>query len=219
VRYDERVPAIPSVPPHAAALLAAAVLLAAGCPATSTPSSRHSGLPPEPPAAVEPGSFRPPVYAPMGRLYLTLADELSESFVLVQAAVALDGNFLLYCPRPEDPQRSLDMTQNFLAFDGPLTAGPHALSIALLYRGHGQGIFSYLSGYTFRVESTHEFALAESSLVVLRAAARERGGPETALEDRPFIVFEDRSAEPVSAGSYRECPWVDSPAEPGNAPP
>jgi hypothetical protein len=192
-------------------MLAAAVLFAAaGCPSRVSSSSQVQ-LPPPPAGPIEPGSVHPLVTAPAGRFYLTFSDGLSDSFLLAHAAIVLDGRYLLYCDQPEDQRRSLDLDDLFLVYDGALSAGNHSLSVDLVYRGNGSGVFSYLQGYTFHVRSSHVFELPESSFVALHVAAIERGGPETALEDRPSIAFEDRSADPVSVTAYRGCPWVDSP--------
>ena len=75
-------------------------LLAAGCPSRSptSPGAHEPGPPPD--GTLAPGSFRPVVVEPSGRLYLTFADELSSGFRLVNLRFALDDDWIVACGEP-----------------------------------------------------------------------------------------------------------------------
>ena len=200
-----------------AALVVAALCGAAGCPPTPSSPSPHDP-PPEPPPGtlVEPGAFRPTITGPSGRLYLTFEDALSDTFELVRMELALDDEYILVCG---DDARLLDVDEPYLVFHGDVAAGTHTLRVALEYRGHGHGVFSYLEGYRFRVRAVHGFGVTEHAFVALHAAAIEQGGPEVPLEDRPHVVFRDRSADPVAGTTSPGCPWGEVRQQPETAGP
>ncbi|MBN1770508.1 MAG: hypothetical protein JXB32_04535 [Deltaproteobacteria bacterium] len=143
-----------------------------------------------------------------GRLIVTFEDGLSEAFRLVRAEVARDGVPLWNC---HDPERSLDVREPILIHDGPVGPGAHRLSVSLEYRGRGHGVFSYLSQYTFRVASAHEFGIPPSGTLALRVASWERGDPNTPLEERPQVRFEEQPFLLWAVQSRTGCPWADDP--------
>ncbi|MBI5486810.1 MAG: hypothetical protein HY905_05730 [Deltaproteobacteria bacterium] len=189
-----------------AATFAATVLLGgAGCPTRPLTSMGGHEPPPPPAGMIEPGSFRPIVTEPSGRLYLTFQDELSETFRLVRMEFALDGEYAMVCG---DNERTLDAREPVLVYDGRLRAGSHAVNVVLQYGGVGHGIFSYLSGYTFTVRASHDFELPAASFVALHARAYENGDVTTPIEDRPHVAFEDRSTDPPRVTPRAGCPWA-----------
>jgi hypothetical protein len=191
------------------AALALLTVLIAGCPPRS-PSSGGSQTPPLPPGgSVEPGAFRPIVLEPSGRLYLTFQDTLSTTFRLVRIQFALNDEYVLVCG---DGERSLDAAEPILVYDGRFGAGSHTADVELTYRGVGHGVFSYLEGYTFRVRASHELELPAAAFVALHVRSFEHGSPETPIEDRPQISFEDRSADPPRVEPRAGCPWGEEPA-------
>ena len=62
----------------------------------------------------------------------------------------------------------------------------HELAV---YRGHGYGVFKYLTKYKFTVRSSHTFTATEGKATRIEAVGFERGGVTTPLEDRPAIDF------------------------------
>jgi hypothetical protein len=146
-----------------------------------------------------------------GRLIVTFEDGLSTSFRLVEAELALDGRPLWTC---DDPERALDARAPVLVHDGPVSGGPHRLTVSLAYRGQGHGVFSYLEGYTFRVESAHEVALPATGTLAVRVAAYEQGDATTPLEDRPQVRFEEQPFLVWAVQSRVGCPWAAPEAAP-----
>jgi hypothetical protein len=178
------------------------------------PAACHRDQPPSPPrestAARWPeglqGYQRPVVVGPAGRVLVTFEDRLTSSFRLTAVAFAIDDEPLLICRSGE---QTLDAGTPILVFDGDLAAGPHELQVKLEYRGYGEGVFSYLSGYTFEVRGAHAFVLQEAQFLALHATAWEQGDAETPIEDRPQVRFEDRSTSPVHAVVLAGCPWTE----------
>mgnify|MGYP000678174467 CR=1 FL=1 len=144
-----------------------------------------------------------------GRLIVTLEDTVSSSFRLVAAEVELDGTVLWICRDPEQSQ-SLDLREPVLVHDGLGAAGAHRLTTSLEYRGQGQGIFSYLGQYTFRVRGTHEFGIPAAGTLALRVTASEQGDVFTPLEERPQVRFEEQPFLLWAARSGASCPWTAS---------
>ena len=69
--------------------------------------------------------------------------------------------------------------------------GNHTVSVVMVYRGNGFGIFSYLRGYVFTLRSSHTFTAEEGKQVRVKVTGYEKGGLITDLKDRPDIRFEN----------------------------
>ncbi len=116
-------------------------------------------------------------------------NRMSRSYKLVKALYALDGAPIF---NKADEEGSLSDREEFEVYNGSIVPGEHTLTINLEYRGHGLGVFSYLKGYRFKVRSTHTFTAPEGRQVTLRIVGFEKGGPSTALEERPAIKYVER---------------------------
>jgi len=120
-------------------------------------------------------------------------NEMGSSFTLEKVQYALDGTAVL-----EKEGGDLDQRPEFEIFSGPVVPGQHTVSALLVYRGHGFGVFSYLSGYVFTLRSSHTFQVDEGKQVRVTIVGYERGGATADLADRPDIRFEDALASPGS---------------------
>ncbi|MBI3205162.1 MAG: hypothetical protein HYZ29_26725 [Myxococcales bacterium] len=108
--------------------------------------------------------------------------KMSSAFRLVGAAYALDGVILL-----DTNDASLLGARDFPVLESPLRPGAHELAVLLRYRGHGSGVFSYLSGYRFEVKDAMHFqvpARGRAEVVVVGEENPDRTAP---LEKRPRI--------------------------------
>ena len=79
---------------------------------------------------------------------------------------------------------------NCIKTDPCFTHSNHTISVHMIFRGHGYGIFSYLRGYKFTVRSSHTFTASEGRQNVITVRAYEKGNITTELKDRPAIKFE-----------------------------
>ena len=84
---------------------------------------------------------------------------------------------------------ALDAKREFEVFNGSIVPGNHTISVHMVFRGHGYGIFSYLKGYTFKVRSSHTFTAAEGRQNAITVKAFEKGNITTELKDRPAVKF------------------------------
>ena len=81
-------------------------------------------------------------------------NEMGGSFVLESVAYALDGAPVF---TKIDVDGDLDKKEEFEIFNGRIVPGQHQIAVKLQFRGHGFGVFSYLEGYKFKVQSSYTF--------------------------------------------------------------
>ncbi len=129
---------------------------------------------------------------------------MSPGFRLIELSYALDGRTLYHWlgePRgsgaAEIPAGQDDPAsgRSFPVFEGDIASGEHELSLRAIYRGHGNGIFSYLRGYTFSVASSERFKAKPSRVTSIIVVAYEKGTAITELAERPAVRF-SVSSEP-----------------------
>ena len=53
-----------------------------------------------------------------------------------------------------DVDGDLEKREEFEIFNGRIVPGNHQIAVRSTFRGHGYGIFSYLEGYKFKVQSS-----------------------------------------------------------------
>lgn len=63
------------------------------------------------------------------------------------------------------------------------------VSVTTTYRGHGYGVFSYLSKYTFTARGETPFTVEPGRVTEIVAIGYERERPAGPLEDRPAIAW------------------------------
>lgn len=135
-----------------------------------------------------------------GQALIVHENRMSEGFKLVRVAYALDGAPIF---TKADEEGTLGDQREFEVYNGSIVPGEHTLTVSLEYRGHGYGVFSYLKGYRFKVRSTYTFAVPEGRVATVVVVGYEKGGPSTALEDRPAIRYierVERQARPEGEG-------------------
>jgi len=128
-------------------------------------------------------------------------NKMGSSYRLVKVLYSLDGAPIF---NKADEEGSLGDREEFDVYNGSIVPGEHTLTVKLEYRGNGYGIFSYLKGYRFKVNSSHTFTAPEGKAVTLRIVGYEKGGPTAPLEDRPAIQYIENvaaqgSSEPQAA--------------------
>jgi hypothetical protein len=127
---------------------------------------------------------------------LVHVNKMGSSFRLTKLVYALDGTQIF--SRNDEDATSLYKTKSFDILTGPIAPGSHTISVVAIYRGHGYGVFKYLTKYKFTVRSSHTFTAQEGKATRIEAVAFEKGGKTTRLEDRPAIDFK------VTAGTGQE---------------
>ena len=113
-------------------------------------------------------------------------NEMGSSFRLSKLVYAVDGAQIF---SKSDESGSLDEKKEFEVFNGSIVPGNHTISVMMIFRGHGYGIFSYLKGYKFTVRSSHTFTAGEGRQTSVTVRAYEKGNITTELKDRPAVDF------------------------------
>lgn len=111
---------------------------------------------------------------------------MGNSFRLVHLLYALDGTQVF---ARKDQTDLLNRNQELEILAGPIAPGSHTISVLAVYRGHGYGVFKYLTKYKFTIRSSHTFTVSDNKATRIEVIAFERGGVTTPLEDRPAIDF------------------------------
>ena len=121
------------------------------------------------------------------RAVLFHRNEMGSSFVLESVAYALDGAPIF---TKVDVNGDLDKREEFEIFNGRIVPGQHQVAVRLVYRGNGYGVFSYLEGYKFKVQSSYTFNAEGGKVTTVRVVGFEKGGLTTDLKDRPAVRYD-----------------------------
>ena len=128
-------------------------------------------------------------------------NEMGSSFVLESATYTLDGAPIF---NKIDSNGDLADKPSFEIFNGLIVPGNHQISVRLAYRGHGFGLFTYLEGYKFKVQSSYTFNAEPAKITTVKIVGFEKGGFTSDFKDRPAIrydieVAKDAGMKPASA--------------------
>jgi uncharacterized small protein (DUF1192 family) len=114
-------------------------------------------------------------------------NEMGSSFYLESVAYALDGAPVY---SKVDVDGDLEKREEFEIFNGRIVPGNHQISVQLVYRGHGYGLFSYLEGYKFKVQSSYTFNAEPGKVNTIKVVGFEKGGLTAELKDRPAVRYD-----------------------------
>jgi hypothetical protein len=135
-------------------------------------------------------------------------NEMGSQFVLESVSYALDGAPIF---TRVDSDGDLDKKQEIEIFNGRIVPGNHAISVKLQYRGHGYGVFSYLEGYKFRVQSSYTFDAEGGKVTQIKIVGYEKGNITTDLKDRPAVKYDSE----VVRDTVKRASDAQAPAAPG----
>ena len=138
-------------------------------------------------------------------------NEMGASFRMIKLIYALDGTQVF--ARTDDTAESLYKTRSFDVFAGPIAPGNHNVSAVATYRGHGYGVFEYLSKYTFTARGNQAFIAGEGKISKIDCRGFEKGGPTMPLEKRAAIECKVTQVQPEKPGDK-----TDAAGKPGAAP-
>ncbi|HEX3480400.1 MAG TPA: hypothetical protein VHT91_35525 [Kofleriaceae bacterium] len=154
------------------------------------------------------------------------SNEMGASFRLIKLVYALDGTQVF--ARTDDTAESLYKARSFDVFAGPISPGNHTISAVATYRGHGYGVFEYLSKYTFTARGNQAFIAGAGKISKVDCHGFEKGGPTMPLEKRAAVECKvtqvqpdkpaDKGDKPDAAGRPGTPGPAGSPAAPAGAP-
>jgi len=114
-------------------------------------------------------------------------NEMGSSFYLESVSYALDGAPVY---SKVDVDGDLEKREEFEIFNGRIVPGNHQVSVQMVYRGHGYGLFSYLEGYKFKVQSSYTFNAEPGKANTIKIVGFEKGGFTTDMKDRPAVRYD-----------------------------
>lgn len=135
------------------------------------------------------------------------ANEMGSSFRLIKLIYSLDGTQVFV--RTDETAESLYKTKSFDIFAGPISPGNHNLAVVATYRGHGYGVFEYLTKYTFVAKGGQTFTAGEGKIAKVDCRGYEKGGATTPLEKRATVDCKVTQVQPEKP--------ADKPATPAPA--
>lgn len=136
--------------------------------------------------------------------------EMGASFRLIKLIYALDGTQVFV--RTDETAEDLYKSKSFDVFAGPIAPGNHSVSAVATYRGHGYGVFEYLSKYTFTAKGNLAFLAGEGRISKVDCRGYEKGGPTTPLEKRASIECKVAQLAPEKPPESPVAPAGSAPA-------
>ncbi len=140
------------------------------------------------------------------KLVIVHRNEMGASFYLESVAYALDGAPVY---TKVDADGDLEKRDEFEIFSGRVSPSEHQISVQLVYKGRGYGVFSYLEGYKFRVQSSHPFKAEPGKVTTVKVVGFEKGGITAELKDRPAVRYDidvqrEQGVQPAAASGSTE---------------
>jgi hypothetical protein len=118
-------------------------------------------------------------------------NQMGKSFKLIELRYTLDGE-RLFDKTAQDEK--LELIQRKEVFRGVIEPGRHNLRVHMLYQGQGFGVFSYLRGYKFKVESKHKFWVNPGQTFTATVTGFERS--VDVLAERPAVRWSVKKDPP-----------------------
>jgi hypothetical protein len=118
-------------------------------------------------------------------------NEMGSQFILESVAYALDGAPIF---TKADANGDLDKREEFEIFNGRIVPGNHQVAVRMVYRGHGYGVFSYLEGYKFKLQSNQTFNAEAGKVTTVKVVGFEKGGITADIKDKPTIRYDITTA-------------------------
>jgi hypothetical protein len=119
------------------------------------------------------------ITTPRGGVVVQFRDATGNSYQLMNVVCIIDGKKVA-----SKQGGALAQTGTTKLFDGRLSVADHTVAVIAEYRGYGGGVFSYVEGYRFKVESRRTLSVAADGSTQVVVTTVERGGPTVPLEQR-----------------------------------
>jgi len=114
-------------------------------------------------------------------------NELGAAYSIQSVSYFLDGQSI-YSKAALDG--SIGKTKEFKLHDGAIPAGNHTLSVSMILRGNGFGVFNYVDRYTFNVQSSYGFAAEDGKSCEVWVRLKERKGIGKSFIERPSVEYD-----------------------------
>jgi hypothetical protein len=136
------------------------------------------------------------------KLVVIHKNQMGANFLLTEVSYFLDGQPLWQ--EVDETGRKLTEMREHTVQDGSIVQGSHTLTVRLVYKGDGNGVFKYLAGYTWRLKDSITFNSEPGKVLTISTVGYEQGNFTTEMTERPKIRFDsnvasDTRAHPKSA--------------------
>jgi hypothetical protein len=126
------------------------------------------------------------------RVILAHRNLMGSTYKLVRVVFTMDGAQIY---ARTDETGSLDSEDELVIYDGNLPPGPHNVTVELHYKGHGYGVFEYLTGYTFDTHESFSFTAPENGAIKVVSVGFEHGNLTTEMKDRPAVQWQEQELD------------------------
>lgn len=126
------------------------------------------------------------------KIVIVHKNTLGPSFLITEASYYLDGQPLWQ--EVDEAGTKLTEKRDRPVWDGNIVEGPHTLTVRLVVKGNGTGVFQYLAGYKWTLKDSITFTAEPGKVFSLDAVAFEKGNFTTPLEERPNIRFDSNTS-------------------------
>jgi hypothetical protein len=127
----------------------------------------------------------------LATLVVVHESKMGKAFKLIELRYTLDRD-TLYHKHSQDEK--LELIQRKEIARGTTVPGHHTLRVHILYQGQGYGVFSYLKGYKFKVESKKNFWAEAGQTVTITVTGFERD--VNVLAERPAVFWSVKKDPP-----------------------
>jgi hypothetical protein len=135
-----------------------------------------------------------PATATSGEATLRFRNDVSNAFQMTEARFAVDGRPLPTLLTSAAPG------QEYVIFAGPMAPGRHVITTHISYQGQSRAaIFTYMKGYTFNLDNTHEINVPEGGTTNLTFVGKTNKGFNVPFEQSLVVEMEP----PTGAGGAR----------------
>ncbi len=114
-------------------------------------------------------------------------NELGPSYTIESVTYFLDGSKIY---SRADATGDLSRKGELKIFEGNVPPGNHQVTVNLVLRGNGFGVFSYLNSYKFKVQHSYNFIAEEGKVSRLKIISYEKNGLMRDFKDRPNIRYD-----------------------------
>ncbi len=120
------------------------------------------------------------------RAVLWHLNELGGTYTLESISYYLDGQSIF---SRTDTTGELDKQGELKLWDGAVPPGNHNVTVTAVVRGNGFGIFKYVDGYTFKVQSAFAFAAEDGHVSNVRIVLDEPEGVGRSFTQGPEVAY------------------------------
>jgi hypothetical protein len=156
----------------------------AGAPSRAVAASEKVAATPASPASPSTTAASPASPAATARATLRFRNDAGATYKLVEARFVMDGAEL-----PTVITGAV-RGQSQWVFSGEVTPGRHVIASRITYQGADRAVFTYMKGYTFRVQSDDTFVARADKAVAMTIVCKEKTGFNDPVEKRLFVTVE-----------------------------